>query len=89
MYVNKWQETVTAAFLDDDLTGYLFTMLWPLVVIWVYKMVYRSCVGQRPLCKSQIVKLQESHRQLTVKAGDQLEEVTVKAVSTVSLASFY
>ena len=48
MYVNKWQETVTAAFLeDDDLTSRLFILLWPLVVIWVYKMVDHGLVGQR------------------------------------------
>ena len=29
MYVNKWQEKVTAAFLEDDLTSHLFTLLWP------------------------------------------------------------
>ena len=54
MYVNKWQQTVTAAFLEDDLASHLFTLLWPLVVIWVYKVVDRCRVGQRLLCRSQI-----------------------------------
>ena len=30
-----------------------------------------------------IVKMQGCHRQLTTKAGDRMEEVTVKTVSTV------
>ena len=43
-----------AAFLKDDLTSCLFTSLWPLVVIWVYKMVDSSRIEQRRLCRSQI-----------------------------------
>ena len=38
-------------------------------------MIERGRVGQRLL-----VKLQGRHRQLTIKAGDWLEEVTVKVV---------
>ena len=33
-----------------------------------------------------MVKTQRCHRQLTVRAGDRLEEVTVMAVSTVTAA---
>ena len=45
---------VTAAFLTDDLTGHLFTLLWPLVVIWMYKMVDYGGGRQRPLYRSEI-----------------------------------
>ena len=41
-------------FLADDLTGHLLTLLWPLVVIWVYKIVDRGHVGKRPLCRSEL-----------------------------------
>ena len=33
--------------------------------------------------QESMVETQGCHRQLTVRAGDRLEEVTVKAVSTV------
>ena len=44
---------MTTAFLADDSTNDLFTLLWPLVVIWVYKVIDRGRVGHRPLCRSQ------------------------------------
>ena len=68
-----------AAFLADDLTDHLLTLLWPLVVIWVYKMVDRGRVGKRQLCRSQI----NSKNAMVSQTIDQLEEVTVKAVLTV------
>ena len=48
-------------------------------------MVDRGRVGKRLLSKSQIrsKKTQGCHQQLTVRAGDRLKEVTVKAGSTV------
>ena len=45
---------VTTAFLADDLIGYLSTLLWPSMVIWMYKMVDHGHLGKRPLCRSQI-----------------------------------
>ena len=33
------KKPVTSAFLTHDLTRLLFTLPWPLVVIWVHKMV--------------------------------------------------
>ena len=45
---------MTAAFLADDLAGHLLTLLWPLVVIWVYRTVDHDHVGKRPLWRSQI-----------------------------------
>ena len=52
--MNFKKYTVAAAFLACDLTGHLLTLLWPLVVIWVYKMVDRGRDGKRPLCRTQI-----------------------------------
>ena len=74
---------MTAAFLEDDLTGHLLTLLWPLVVIWVNKMVDRGRLGK----SNKIVKMQECqcHRQLIIRAGDRLEEVNIEAVSNVDL----
>ena len=53
-------------------------------------------VVKRPLCTSQInykiIKKQGCHRQLTLRAGDWLEEVTVKAVLNVTnqlIQNFY
>ena len=75
---------MTAASLVDDLTGHLLTLLWPLVGFWVYKMLGGGRVGKRPLCKSQIIiKNARVSQTLTLRAGDRLQEVTVKAVSTV------
>ena len=45
---------MTSAFLKDDLNGHLLSLLWPLVVIWVYKMVDRGRDRQRPLCRCKI-----------------------------------
>ena len=45
MNVNKWQKTVTTAFLEDDLTGHLFTLLWSLAVVWVNKIVDLAALG--------------------------------------------
>ena len=56
-------------------------MLWPLVVICVYKMVDRGRVGKRLLCRSQINCKNARVSQkivLIVRAGDQLEEVELR-----------
>ena len=72
---------MTTAPLADDLISHLFTLFWPLVVILVYKMVDSGRVGQRLLCGSQIhVNRKIARVSQTIKAGDQLVEVTVKAI---------
>ena len=76
---------MTAAFLADDLTGHLLTLLWLLAVVWVYKMIDRGHVVKRRLRVKYIIKTQGCHRQLTLRAGDRLEEVTIKAVFTVAV----
>ena len=56
-------------------------LLWPLVVVWVYKMVDRGCVEKRPLCRSQRnIENARVSQLMTVRAGDRLEEVTAQAV---------
>ena len=68
---------MTTAFLADDLTVDLFTLLKPLVVIWVRKMVHPGRVGKRPLGKSQINSKNAMVSQtIDCRAGDQLEDVT-------------
>ena len=54
------------------------------MVIWVYKIISRGRIEKRQLCRSQIiVKMRGCHKQLTAKAGDRHEGVTVKTVLTV------
>ena len=72
-----------AAFLADDLTGNLFTLLWPLAVILVYKIVDSGHAGKRTSCRNQInCKNARMSQTKILKAGDWLEEVTVKTLST-------
>ena len=58
-------------------------------------MADRDCVRERPLWRSQIdwknarVSHRHTYTHTTVKAGDWLAEVTVKAVSTVSSVIVY
>ena len=52
---------------------------------WVYKMIDCGRIGKRPLCSSQInSKNARVSQTIDCKAGDRMEEVTVKIVSTVS-----
>ena len=55
-----------------------------LVFIWLYKMVDRGRIGQRPLCRIQInSEMARVSQTIDPKGRHRLEEVTVKKVSTV------
>ena len=80
-----------------DLTGHLFTLRWPLVVIWVCKLVDRGRVGERPLCRSQI-KSKNARVSQTIdrkgrwpdgKAGASMQEGAYSASSTVLAGTLF